>query len=88
MATVTPPPPPSSLHGVDVLSTRAPRYADPAQNLAFVAAGWRNCQTALNLQRETLIREVRDAVADGMSQSEAARIVGVDRLTIRKWLGA
>jgi len=29
---------------------------------------------------------VRDAVAGGMSQSEAARIVGVDRLTIRKWL--
>ena len=57
-----------------------------AQNLAFAATRWRNCQTALNSQRETLIREVRDAVADGMSQSEAARIVGVDRLTIRKWM--
>jgi len=29
---------------------------------------------------------VRDAIADGMSQSEVSRIVGVDRLTIRKWI--
>ena len=56
------------------------------EQLMFAAAGYRNCQTALNMQREALQRAVREAVADGMSQSEASRIVGVDRLTIRKWL--
>jgi transposase len=35
----------------------------------------------------SLRQAVRDAVAAGMSESEAARQAGVSRLTIRAWLG-
>jgi DNA invertase Pin-like site-specific DNA recombinase len=30
---------------------------------------------------------IRAAVADGMSESEAARVAGVDRMTVRRALG-
>jgi DNA-directed RNA polymerase specialized sigma24 family protein len=30
---------------------------------------------------------LRDAVKHGISESEAARILGVNRLTVRSWLG-
>jgi transposase len=30
---------------------------------------------------------VRAAVAAGVSEVEAARLVGVDRMTVRRWLG-
>ena len=49
---------------------------------------YRLAQRRLDYARDTLAEEVRDAIEAGMSQSEAARIVGVDRLTIRKWLSA
>ena len=58
----------------------------PADTLAAAAATYRTAQENLDTRREQLAQAVRDAVAGGMSQSEAARIVGVDRLTIRKWL--
>jgi DNA-directed RNA polymerase specialized sigma24 family protein len=34
-----------------------------------------------------LRKAVRDADAAGMSQSEAARVAGVSRMTVRAWLG-
>ena len=58
----------------------------PTETLAVVAATYRTAQDDLDNARLNLAQAVRDAIADGMSQSEAARIVGVDRLTIRKWL--
>lgn len=58
----------------------------PTETLAVVAATYRTAQDDLDNARLNLAQAVRDAVAEGMSQSEAARIVGVDRLTIRKWL--
>ena len=54
--------------------------------LAVAAIKYRRAQDDLDASRDLLAQAVRDAIADGMSQSEAARIVGVDRLTIRKWL--
>lgn len=36
--------------------------------------------------REQLAAAVNDAVEAGLSQSEASRVIGVDRLTVRKWL--
>ena len=60
----------------------------PADTLAKAAIDYRVAQENLDARREQLAQAVRDAVAEGMSQSEAARIVGVDRLTIRKWIGA
>lgn len=58
----------------------------PADTLKAAAAVYRTKQDDLTAARDNLAAAVRDAIADGMSQSEAARIVGVDRLTIRKWL--
>lgn len=58
----------------------------PADKLAKAAAAYRNAQDDLTVARDDLIVEVNNAIDDGMSQSEAARIVGVDRLTIRKWM--
>jgi len=55
-------------------------------DLAVAAGNYRVAQENLDTRREQLAQAVRDAVAGGMSQSEAARIVGVDRLTIRKWM--
>lgn len=58
----------------------------PADTLKDAAADYRIAQDSLGDARTELAAAVRDAIADGMSQSEAARIVGVDRLTIRKWM--
>ena len=58
----------------------------PTETLAVAAGNYRVAQENLDTRREQLAQAVRDAVAEGMSQSEAARIVGVDRLTIRKWI--
>ncbi len=55
-------------------------------DLAVAAGKYRVAQQNLDTRRDQLAQAVRDAVAGGMSQSEAARIVGVDRLTIRKWM--
>ena len=60
----------------------------PADTLAAAAGNYRVAQENLDTRREQLAQAVRDAVAGGMSQSEAARIVGVDRLTIRKWIAS
>ena len=40
----------------------------------------------LHEARQRLAEAVSEAVDAGMSQSEASRVVGVDRLTIRKWI--
>lgn len=58
----------------------------PADKLASAAEDYRAAQGRLMIARNRVAQVVRDAVAEGMSQSEAARIVGVDRLTIRKWM--
>lgn len=60
----------------------------PADALTKAAAEYRFYQGQLTAARDNLAAAVRDAIADGMSQSEAARIVGVDRLTIRKWIAS
>ena len=57
-----------------------------ADSLAKAAAEYRYHQGQLTTARDNLAQAVRDAITAGMSQSEAARIVGVDRLTIRKWM--
>ena len=60
----------------------------PTETLAVAAGNYRVAQDDLDNARLNLAQAVRDAVAGGMSQSEAARIVGVDRLTIRKWIAS
>lgn len=59
---------------------------DTTAVLRIAAATWRQAQADLGLARDQLAAAVNEAVEAGMSQSEASRIVGVDRLTIRKWI--
>ena len=59
---------------------------DTAAVLTIAAATWRQARTDLDLARDQLAAAVTEAIEQGMSQSEASRIVGVDRLTIRKWI--
>jgi DNA-directed RNA polymerase specialized sigma24 family protein len=59
---------------------------DTTAVLKIAAAEYRQAQTNLDTAREQLAAAVNDAVEAGLSQSEASRIIGVDRLTVRKWL--
>lgn len=45
------------------------------------------CVVALMQITAELQEAVREAVANGMSESEAARRAGVTRMTVRSWLG-
>lgn len=40
-----------------------------------------------SLRRERLKASVRAAVAEGMSEVQAAKVAGVTRMTVRSWLG-
>jgi transposase-like protein len=55
-------------------------------DLKAAAVAYRQAQRSLDACRERLAQAVRAAIAGGMSQSEVSRVVGVDRLTIRKWM--
>ena len=59
---------------------------DTTAVLKIAAAEYRQAQTNLDTAREQLAAAVNDAVEAGLSQSEASRVIGVDRLTVRKWL--
>lgn len=59
---------------------------DTTAVLKIAAAEYRQAQTNLVTAREQLAAAVNDAVEAGLSQSEASRVIGVDRLTVRKWL--
>jgi DNA-binding XRE family transcriptional regulator len=54
--------------------------------LKIATATYRQAQSDLVLARDQLAAAVNEAIDAGMSQSEVARVVGVDRLTIRKWI--
>jgi hypothetical protein len=58
-----------------------------ALDLAERMGAVRVARAAFDEARERLIASVRQAVAGGMSESEAARQCGVTRMTIRSWLG-
>ena len=51
------------------------------------ADAYARAQATAKAARDELRREVRHVVAAGMSESEAARLAGVSRLTVRSWLG-
>ena len=56
--------------------------------LTDAASAWREAQAQTEAARHNLIAAAIDATQNGVSQSEAARLAGVDRLTLRKWIGA
>lgn len=57
------------------------------ERLAAAAKAHRTAQAREEKTRAVLYDAIRDAVADGMAEAEAARIGGVDRMTVRKILG-
>lgn len=48
---------------------------------------WAKAHNVERAARDKTYAEIRKAVDGGMSQSEAARVAGVDRMTVRKALG-
>lgn len=62
-------------------------FAMTAVSLPELAAAWRANQSRTGELHTQLRTAVCEAVAAGMSESEAARQVGVTRMTIRAWLG-
>lgn len=55
--------------------------------LELAAIAYAGAVADLDRARDDLAAAVRGAVARGMSESQAARFAGVDRMTVRKWLG-
>ena len=56
-------------------------------DLARVVAKWQAGKTKERVFAAELYAAIRSAVAAGMSESEAARVAGVDRMTVRRALG-
>lgn len=59
-------------------------HADVLRESALV---WRAARDAEVDLRQQLAAAIIAAVEDGMSESEAARLAGVDRMTVRSYLG-
>lgn len=51
------------------------------------AARYASAVAKQTLVRDELADQVREAIAGGMSEVEAARRAGVTRVTVRKWIG-
>ncbi len=58
-----------------------------AQDLTRVGRRYAKARSASEALRVELADVTRSAVAAGTSESEAARLAGVDRMTVRKWTG-
>jgi hypothetical protein len=65
------------------------RLAQGSEADALTAAtrDWQRATEQTDRAWEALADAARTAVAAGMSESEATRVTGVSRPTIRKWLG-
>lgn len=64
-------------------------WSHASQDQVFRSAAWRYAQARAerDAARDLLAEQVRQAVAAGMTEVEAAKVAGVDRMTIRSWLG-
>jgi transposase len=60
---------------------------DDRETLEFLGGAYRSQRAVLVTARDILAEAVCDAVDRGMSESEAARVAGVSRMTVRSWLG-
>ncbi len=58
------------------------------EDLADAAATWRAAAIEADRRRAILIADVQDAAGhEGLSEYSIAKAVGVQRMTIRTWLG-
>lgn len=55
--------------------------------LERAARAYSKAQAARDEARDALADAVRHAAADGMAEAEIARVAGVNRMTVRAWLG-
>lgn len=60
---------------------------NPRAALIARAGEYKRAADKLAYEKVALRYAVIDAVADGMSEVEAARLAGVSRMTVRAWLG-
>lgn len=60
---------------------------DTAARLRKGAGRYASDRVRLARSRDDLADLVRMAVRQGMTESEAARLSGVTRMTVRKWVG-
>lgn len=60
---------------------------DSARELGAAGERWHKAKRAERAQAAAMYARICAAVADGMSESEAARVAGVDRMTVRRALG-
>lgn len=58
-----------------------------AEALAKVAAKWHRARDKERALAAELYAAIREAVSGGMSEVEAAKVAGVDRMTVRRALG-
>jgi len=59
-----------------------------ALSIKTAARNYARAKDRLAEARDELRRHVREVVGTGaMSEAEAARVAGVDRMTVRAWLG-
>lgn len=56
-------------------------------DLVVAAKAYAAAVTSRDGARDALADAVRQAVASGMPETQAAHIAGVNRMTVRKWLG-
>jgi DNA-directed RNA polymerase specialized sigma24 family protein len=59
----------------------------PAERIAGTASARQSALDLVAEHTDRLRKAVVAAVKDGMSESEAARLAGVTRMTVRSWLG-
>jgi DNA invertase Pin-like site-specific DNA recombinase len=58
-----------------------------ADDLRRIGAKWTRARDVERAAAEATYAAIVAAIADGMSESEAARVAGVDRMTVRRALG-
>lgn len=61
--------------------------AKPHHDLATISAQWHDAKRTERQSAANMYAAIVAAVDSGMSESEAARIAGVDRMTVRRALG-
>lgn len=58
-----------------------------SQQLVKAGKAWHDAKRKEREQAAALYEAIRGAVAGGLSEVEAARLAGVDRMTVRRALG-
>jgi Homeodomain-like domain len=73
---------------VQYMSTSDTRSLDDfRRSIDSAASQLAAAESLVRSRRSALVALVRSAIAAGLSELEAAALVGVSRMTIRRWIG-